>query len=229
MYACVRVRMFSCALVYPPPKTTSQNQTNRVPPPLSALRVKINEPQKHSPSCTLSHMHTCTLSHMHTFTHAHFHTCTPAHLHTCTPAHLHTCTPAHLHTCTPAHLHTCTLAYLHTYTPAHLHTSTLAYLHTCTHAHFHTCTPAHLHTCLLTNLLTIFRSHMRKQQHILYRMLIRHDHRQTVNTNSNTCRWWHTEFEGAQKIFIQLHRFLVSAFAEFQLRLEAMTLINRII
>ena len=79
-------------------------------------------------------------------------------------------------------------------------------------------------------LFHFLRPHLREEQHILNRRLVGHEHRQTVDSHSETGCRRHTVFEGTDKIHVDVHSLVVTLLVlEACLLLEAIELVDRVV
>src|SRR5690625_4564251 len=75
----------------------------------------------------------------------------------------------------------------------------------------------------------LLRSHQWEKEDVPDRIRICHHHRKPVNPDSDTSCRRHTVFNGAQKVFINCHGFMISLCSEPCLFLKPSTLIDRVI
>src|SRR5690242_5944750 len=82
---------------------------------------------------------------------------------------------------------------------------------------------------LPTDAYLVLRFHLWKEKDISYRILIRKQHRQTVDPDTEPGSRRHAVFEGADKIFVQYLCLFVAARAQLHLLLKPAPLIDGVI
>jgi hypothetical protein len=75
----------------------------------------------------------------------------------------------------------------------------------------------------------LFGSHLWKENHVANRVLTSDEHGQAVDADADASGRRHAILEGAQKVFVNRHGFIIAAFAQACLFFQSLSLVNRVI
>jgi cyclophilin family peptidyl-prolyl cis-trans isomerase/HEAT repeat protein len=78
-------------------------------------------------------------------------------------------------------------------------------------------------------LIELLRPHLREQQHLLDRGIVGEQHHQAVQADADATGGRHAVLQRAQEVLVDEHGFVIAALLQFQLLLEALALIDRVV